>query len=499
MTTRDNLTARNKDYALYLPSISGFYPKTMAKSDIRVPTGFENGIEGLNFLNEDKGYFTYKWGLYSAGHAQLDIAKSNKDEAMVQGRDRSKTFIVGDSGGFQVMTGVLKQDWSKFKTDHTLRVKILDWLEHTADYSMIMDVPTLAITDNYSHKTGLTTFDECLEYTNFNTEWILKNRKGQTKFLNSMQGRFLDEAIYWYEQTKHHPFEGFGFGGSTARNLHILLNLLLRMRDDKLLEKGEHDYLHLLGVSRPEWSIYFTAIKRMLREHVNPDMELGFDAASAFISATKGSMISHSTMAKDSMSFKHIATLDDKHLSNSDDLLPWRSPIFDRLVAKDLSPYNHGVPNLEEIEKHGMTLEDVLSSPDHLNDEKFWHEMGATNLQGKIGKTSWDLTSYLVVMAHNVYHTICTLQNANALADLAYQTTSVDYEDLLTSSSKIKKLDVSPFISADVYATVKIIEDVFTSETPYSVLDKTKKHLDKSAIIRDSTTTTTFSQLFDFD
>ena len=32
----------------------------------------------MNFLNADKGYFSYKYGLYSAGHAQLDLEKTIK-------------------------------------------------------------------------------------------------------------------------------------------------------------------------------------------------------------------------------------------------------------------------------------------------------------------------------------------------------------------------------------------------------------------------------------
>ena len=72
-----NLTPLQKDYAVFLPAISSFYSTYVAKqrlekfvSDDRVPNGFDRGIEGMNFLNPEQGYFTYKYGLYSAGHAQ---------------------------------------------------------------------------------------------------------------------------------------------------------------------------------------------------------------------------------------------------------------------------------------------------------------------------------------------------------------------------------------------------------------------------------------------
>ena len=111
MKSRKNLTESNKDYAVFLPSISGFYNTFISKQRVeeyvpnnRIPTEFENGIEGCNFLNKDQAYFDYKWSLYSAGHAQLDIAKSDVDESMVQKRDKSKTWCLADSGGFQIFS-----------------------------------------------------------------------------------------------------------------------------------------------------------------------------------------------------------------------------------------------------------------------------------------------------------------------------------------------------------------------------------------------------------
>lgn len=75
-----NLTPLQKDYAVYLPAISSFYSTYVAKQRLeefvpkdRIPAGFDRGIEGMNFLNEEEGYFTYKYALYSAGHAQLDL------------------------------------------------------------------------------------------------------------------------------------------------------------------------------------------------------------------------------------------------------------------------------------------------------------------------------------------------------------------------------------------------------------------------------------------
>jgi len=176
-----NLTPLQKDYAVYLPAISSFYSTYVAKQRLeefvpkdRIPAGFDRGIEGMNFLNPEQGYFTYKYGLYSAGHAQLDLNKSVIQESMIQQRDRNKTMILGDSGGYQIGKGVLKFDWLDFEGPAATKTRqqILDWLEITADWSMMLDVPTWACDHIHSPKTGLKTFDDCLDKTKYNNKFF---------------------------------------------------------------------------------------------------------------------------------------------------------------------------------------------------------------------------------------------------------------------------------------------------------------------------------------
>ncbi|NDG79937.1 MAG: hypothetical protein EBX47_11050, partial [Synechococcaceae bacterium WB8_1B_057] len=167
-----NLTPLQKDYAVFLPAISSFYSTYIAKQRLeefvpkdRIPAGFDRGIEGMNFLNPEEGYFTYKYALYSAGHAQLDLQKSLVQESMIQQRDRNATMILGDSGGYQIGKGVIKFDWQDFEGPkaNAVRQQILEWLEVTADWSMMLDVPTWACDHIHSPKTGLKTVEDCLE------------------------------------------------------------------------------------------------------------------------------------------------------------------------------------------------------------------------------------------------------------------------------------------------------------------------------------------------
>jgi hypothetical protein len=244
-----DLTAGKKDYALFLPAVSGFYTEVLGRCrnfpdylpPDRTPKGFENGMEGLDFFNEEKGYFYYDVGLYSAGHAYLDEERSHKFEWMIQERDRKKVTLLGDSGGYQIGKGVIKFDWEHFfekkgdpgyvgKADE-MRAKILHWLEYTADWSLTLDVPTWAYMEETAReRTGLRTFQECLDATLFNLDYFVEHREGKTKFLNVLQGTTWDDANTWYDAVKDYPFEGWAMGGNNMRDIEIALRRLRKSK-----------------------------------------------------------------------------------------------------------------------------------------------------------------------------------------------------------------------------------------------------------------------------
>lgn len=113
-----NLTQEQKDYAIFLPAISGFFATFIGKQrreeyveKSRIPSNFPNDVESMNWLNPSKSMFEYKWSLYSAGHADLDVNKDVAKELMVRDRDRQNSWLLGDSGGFQIGKGVWEGDW----------------------------------------------------------------------------------------------------------------------------------------------------------------------------------------------------------------------------------------------------------------------------------------------------------------------------------------------------------------------------------------------------
>ena len=457
--TRVDLQTRNKDYAVFLPSISGFYQTFISKErnnpgvdvpSTRIPQEFENGIEGFNFLNKEQAYFYYPDALYSAGHAQLDIAKSDVEESMIQKRDKKNNFILGDSGGFQIGKGVINFDWQHFwekqgdagyvgAADKT-RMAILNWLEHTADYSMVLDLPTWASNPINQPRTGLKDFNDCLKGTLFNNDFFLKHRKGQTKFLNVLQGGSNTDADTWYEAVKHYPFEGWAMGGNNMKDADLMLRRLITLRDEKLLEPGR-DVIHFLGTSKLELACLLTAVQRNIRTHINPNMKVTFDCASPFLATAYGQVYTQHIHRNDRFSYIMDKAVDDRRLAGSQVAWPWGSPIGER-----------------------MTMGDVC-----------YYKPGDLNKLGKESRTSWDSFSYFLMMAHNVYQHIESVQRANALNDTACSL----YKPDPSKWHKTKKNsgEFSNWVPRNVVYITELVDRVFTSETPFTELEKAQSLL----------------------
>ena len=467
-----NLTPLQKDYAVYLPAISSFYSTYVAKQRLeefvpidRIPAGFDRGIEGMNFLNPEQGYFTYKYGLYSAGHAQLDLNKSITQESMIQQRDRGNTMILGDSGGYQIGKGVLKFDWLNFEGPEAnkTRKKILEWLEVTADWSMMLDVPTWACDHIHSPKTGLKTFEDCLEKTQFNNDYFLNNRLGQTKWLNVLQGSDWDTAERWYDGVKEFSdpkgkyagkeAEGWAMGGANMCKMDITLKRLMTLREDGLLE-GKN-WMHFLGTAQLDWSCYLTLIQRQIRKHINPEITISFDCASPFIATAHGLVYTNAVHTNKRWSVIMDKAPDNKALAKSDIPFPFASEIASRLTMGDIAYYDYGVRKTD-AELNGTKF-------DHLNPEHY-HQVPKLNKLGKIpNKTSWDSFAYALMMGHNVECHIVAVQRAQQLMDIETAKFKPDWRH--KSIEGKKEIEFSDWVPNRILYFSTFVEELFNTKT----------------------------------
>ena len=443
-----DLTPLNKDYACYLPAISSFYSTYIAKQRLeefipndRIPKGFDRGIEGMNFLNPEQGYFYYKYALYSAGHAQLDLEKSMTQESMIQQRDRNATMILGDSGGYQIGKGVIKFDWQNFEgaEANKTRQRILEWLELTADWSMMLDVPTWACDHIHSPKTGLKSFDDCLEKTKFNNKYFIENRLGQTKFLNVLQGSNWKNAEAWYQGVKEFSdpavygdkaAEGWAMGGANMCKMPITLRRLITMRFDGMLE-GK-DWMHFLGTAQLDWSCYLTAIQRQIRKHVNENFTISFDCASPFIATAHGLVYTNAQHTAKRFSVIMDKAPDNKSLAGRHDIpFPFESDFGRRLTVADICHYAPGM----------------------------------LNKIGKEGKTSWDSFAYALMMGHNVECHIRAVQRANNLMDIETAKHQPDWRGWRKVKDADKSDEMSEWVPRNVLYFNRFVEELFALST----------------------------------
>ena len=412
---RDDLTSKQKDFAYFLPAISGFYSSYVGKQryaehveQSRIPADFEHGVEGLNFLNPEKGYFTYKWGLYSAGHANLDTTKFDASEDMIRNRDPG-SFILGDSGGFQIGKGVWEGDWragSGCPQAQKKRDQVLDWMESYMNYGMTLDIPGwVGRTQKGRDATKITTYGEAVEATKFNYEYWMKRRKGNCKFLTVLQGDNHTQADEWYDEMKkysdpkHFPndhFNGWAMGSQNKCDVHLVLKRLVTLIYDGLLEQGKQDWIHYLGTSKLEWAMLFTDIQRAVRKYHNPNLSISFDCASPFLATANGQVYWENRLEdRDKWSYKMSKCVDNKKYAN--DPRYFRDAVVNDKFFESFIPS----PIIDRLK-----ISDVC-----------WYAPGDLNKIGKEGRTSWDSFAYALLMGHNVYAHIKAVQDGNERYD----------------------------------------------------------------------------------
>lgn len=406
---QDNLTAKQKDYAIFLPAISSFYagyigkeryPDQVSTIGDRLPKGLGN-MESMNWLNSKESLFPYKYSLYSAGHADMDLSKHVPKEDMVRNRE-ADTIMLADSGGFQIAKGVWPGQWAnpKDKNAEKKREQVIAWQMGIATHGMTMDIPTWTYLDKKaSELCGIHSYDDAVNATHFNNEFWMANRGGDLKILNVLQGSNHAEADHWYDKMKgfcsdkaDRPFDGWGMGGQNMCDVHLVLKRLVTLIHEGLLEKGQHDWMHFLGTSKLEWACLLTDIQRSVRRHANENFTISFDCASPFL-ATANGQVYNSIRIEDrgKWSYQMEPTVDNKKYSGDS------TPFRDAVLADGVHKLFEDSPITERL-----TIGDVCH-----------YAPGMLNKIGKEGKTSWDSFSYALLMGHNVWMHIESVQRAN--------------------------------------------------------------------------------------
>ena len=459
-----NLTATQNDYAYFLPATSGFYSTYIGKQrhsnyvdPARIPASFGPlGIEAMNYLNPNASFY-FDHCLYSAGHANLDLAKSDPSEDMFRNRDRTTSWVLGDSGGFQIGKGVWAGEWNdpngpvvaqrmaeavakgielvpqlhptghpktdkngnpKYtKIDHAKlyqdqldaaqkkREQVLAWMDALMDYGMVLDIPAWVGRSPVGAKnSGVADYPQAVAATKYNNEYFIKHRTGACKFLNVLQGENHKQAEDWYQQMKDFcdpkkydkPFNGWAMGGQNMCDVDLVLRRIVALKFDGLLEEGHQDWMHFLGTSKLEWALLLTDIQRAVRKYHNPKFTISFDCASPFLATANGQIYVQTEIKdREKWLYRMLPSLDNKKYASD-------TRLFKDVVVQDgwfknfeSSPLMDGV-KVNEICIYGP---------------------GDLNKIGKEGKTSWDSFTYAIMMGHNVWLHLNSVQEANRQYD----------------------------------------------------------------------------------
>ena len=482
-----NLTATQNDYAVFLPATSGFYATFIGRQHYgnyvdpaRIPAPWASGMDGLNYLEPDKGEFYYRWCLYSAGHANLDLTKPDQCEDMFRKRDRSTSWVLGDSGGFQIGKGVWEGEWrdptgpevqakmaeciakgielvpvidatgnhaldkkgnpkytkvdhvkqyqAKLDAAHKKRTQVLTWMDTLMDYGMVLDIPAWVERSPAGRAaTGITSYDEAVDATRYNNSYWIQHRTGACKFLNVLQGENHAQAEDWYQKMKDFcdpniygdkAFNGWAMGGQNMCDVHLVLKRLVALRFDGLLEKGQHDWMHFLGTSKLEWAVLLTDIQRAVRKYHNENFTISFDCASPFLATANGQIYIQTELTdRQKWVYRMVPSADDKKYAQDTRLFK-DAVIQDKIFSNfDPSPLIDQV-RINEICIYGAgTPKPGVTNPDPTNLND-WLIPPDLNKLGKVSnRTSWDSFSYAIQMGHNVWSHINAVQTANQAYD----------------------------------------------------------------------------------
>ena len=468
--TQDNLTAKQNDYAVFLPAISGFYATFVGKQrdpvngpyvdPARLPAGLQD-MEMMNWLNSSKGLFPYKWSLYSGGHANLDLNKQDWSEDMVRNREPG-TLMLGDSGGFQIAKGLWEGEWrdptspavvakmaelqakgiehvpdlkpdgtpkhdkngnAKYiKIDHAKkyqdllnaaqkkRESVLKWLDGISDYGMILDIPTWVIHDkNASDKCGITELEEAVDATKYNNDYFMKHRKG----VKNGGAKFLNVLQ-----------------GANHADADRWYETMKHYCDPAVYPDTHFDGWSMGGQNMCDVHLVLRRLvalrhDNLLQEGIHDWMhflgtsKLEWAVLLTDIQRAVRKYVNPSFTISFDCASPFLATANGQVYHHID--LPhnekWcyrMSPIADdKKYSTDTRPYGQAVVADGLVDwfdespiSQQLTMKDICI-----------YKPGDLNKIGKEGKTSWDSFSYALLMGHNVWMHIEAVQRANRAYD----------------------------------------------------------------------------------
>jgi len=340
--------------AIYLPAYTFTGLATLKKNLKKY-----NSDKSFRFYNEnDNPVFLNDGLLISAGAFYKDMTM--KDSL---GIDLNKSILLGDSGGYQIATGVIDP-----KSDYL--ENIFNWLENNTNYAINIDIPL------HAFKQGVDiTIEEKLNISNKNFTYFEKNQTGKTKYLNVQHGKNIKELDMWFDQvSSKHNFDGGWCIGSImfGEQFYALQSLFYLILKGRIIKNNPNmQVIHFLGSSSTNNMITWEYLQKKLNEY-NYNYQLTYDSSTTEIAAGHGQYILFTDIEKIkylnlSFSYKNI---------NKESYLPCNCPVcegvqfkyfYDRIEKESFSTltYAHlGFHNLYQMLDYKNKIIRILNTDD---------------------------------------------------------------------------------------------------------------------------------------
>lgn len=344
---------------IYFPSFSAASGGDSAKKNYRL----KDGTPWRFYSDEYPERYRHKRFLISAGHnyKKMDYAKAYEFDKDV--------LVIGDSGGFQIATGVI--DWQP-----SIKEKIFLWLENNANIALNLDIPTRGV---FQGK-----FDEALKISKDNFKYFYENQTGKIDFLNVLQGYNYATYSKWYHEVKHFQFQGWAVGGCIG-NLPAFMAALVVLKENGEFEKKSNKWFHFLGMSSILEFIAISQVQKSLHE-IYPHVQITNDSSTPSNGIRFGYYYTNFNLKElrfehvnvprreklgpnlDGLKFPHDTEISERiwNTYSLEDFVQWKAEHYGWLINHNFSIFKDALDTVNCVVNHDRYIRDEYLNSDSI-------------------------------------------------------------------------------------------------------------------------------------
>ena len=429
--------------AVFTPSIQGpqaRYPLTSSAFRRELPKGWVPA--DFNFLNPESSIYYLPTPMYSAGVAY----SPDPDCIFAAQQKREARFVIGDSGGFQFISGSFDLAGEPDGPE-----KISQWQSDVGvDVAMPLDVPTAMI--GMKEHPNINTLRDCLTPSVSYLKKFLAC-DSELPLFNILHGHTRSDQETWYQamrsfmRKRPDRMQGWAFPSTPAGAYHCdwgnVLFRICRIIQDGLIGNNPDTgvcvrYLHFLGTGTPKSAAILSILSEQLNGYLLRQGLLSKPTKRVSQKRPQSVVVSFDTSTPYTMAtrrFEYIASpeLDLMRMTVKTNTLPTRKEdgfVGSTEPATELAFSPIGA---------GLRWGDIIVKRDDDRNQR-------------------DAISELIIAAHNTYSLFCLMEQAKELVNF-------------------KRSIAAYHVPSDLLDTVDIIFEIFGHDDPMEIFKQQEQHL----------------------